>query len=65
MPESPEVKLARRVLRVLRKASNGNTPTTFRPDPTKWAGFENGNGTEVGSEIDALIAACERIANKS
>jgi hypothetical protein len=51
-------RLAAEVVRVLdRRCKAGCT----KPD---WYGFENGNGSEVGSEIERLINRAKRILKK-
>lgn len=52
---SSELRLAKRIVRVL------ETRALAGCKHPNWKGFENGNGSEVGGEIDALIKAAQRI----
>jgi hypothetical protein len=47
--------LAREVVRVLRK----------RFAVSDWSGWENGNGVEVGSDVERLIRRAERITKRA
>lgn len=50
-----ELELANRIVKVLKKkALYGNTDKF-------WAGYENGNGQQVGTDIDCLILFAEKI----
>ena len=54
------IKLAQRVVDILDvKARNGCT----EPNKT-WHGFNNGNGTEFGSDIESLINKAKRSLKK-
>jgi hypothetical protein len=55
---TPEQALAHEVVRVLdRRCKAGVTSPS-------WVGFENGNGIEVGREIERLIRRAKRILAK-
>lgn len=51
------IKLAERVVDVLDKKASAGVYNK------EWKGFTNGNGTEVGVDIDRLIKHCKKIIN--
>jgi hypothetical protein len=63
IPEQPEsyyelISLASRVIAILDKKANVGCKEKG------WEGFQNGNGTEVGKDIDRVIKSAHRILKK-
>ena len=49
--------LAQRVVDILDKKANAGS----RPAQRNWYGFENANGTDIGSDIESLIKQAKNI----
>lgn len=55
-PNLAAIKLAEMVVQVLdKKCRNGCSPKNY-----KWDGFQNGNGTECGVDIERLISKAKK-----
>ena len=54
------VKLAKSIVRVLEKRCLAGCLPQYK----NWDGFQNGNGEDVGGEIEALILRAKKIIEK-
>lgn len=55
--EEPSIKLAKKVIDILdKKCRNGCTSEHYT-----WIGFQNGNGTECGKDIERLIKQAKKL----
>jgi len=53
------IKLAKLVVRILDKKAHKGCAVK------SWVGFENGNGEEIGTDIDRIVNEAKKILNQS